>query len=497
MSGPSAAQRWNANPPRQRRGFFRTIGRLWVIRTVVGLIVLAVGGIGSAAEHYGWDFWNGESGTQATGYEVQTVDQWEPRVAPYADFVAQERELEFSHPVPVEFLTEAEYVELFSAEAWTPDAATVAEYEQLSNVFDAAGLGVDTDLLAAETTVLANNTLGVYYPEIDTVFIRGTALTPAVQAVLVHELTHALQAQHFSMELGGANDLELRSIIEADALRVEYRFLDTLSPTDRNAANAGLSADPDAAPLPDVPAALMEVTAAPYVLGPLLVDLAYQRDGNNGVNELLRNPPSEEILLNPWLLGTTQESSQPFIFTPDGATIIENNRSLSLFDTLMMFDAWLPWTQARGAVDGWAGGSYVSYVGDDGVTCFSVRAALDADPTSFAQAVTDWAAAAGSAAVPVIDGSDVSFTACDRPASAGAPPPAAVSMTEAAYLENVTLLDTPPDDQSGWRCFARGMIDDDAAGPLLLEFELDVDQEAILTWVQTAQASQCGVALAE
>jgi hypothetical protein len=328
-----AAEAWrHAKPTRTRRrgsGFFRA----WFLLRVVGaLIALTIGGIGAVKNKYFGD-------SQSTAPDAPS--EWPVGVEPIAAFVEAERGLKFDHPVAIEFLSEAEYVEYFSAGAYEPTPAEIEQYSQLSAVYDAAGLAVDFDLLAGQSTFTSVGTLGLYIPEEDRIYIRGSELTPAVRVVVAHELTHALQAQHFTLPLGGPNDLSVRSIVEADALRVENVYFDTLPEAEQTLATAALTIDEASSEtLSSVPSALIELNSAPYVLGPVLVESVFASNGNDGVNQLLQQPPTEEVLINPRLFGTATTDAEPLVSVPFGATVIEDVEQLSMLDTLSLLDAW-------------------------------------------------------------------------------------------------------------------------------------------------------------
>ncbi len=81
---------------------------------------------------------------------------------------------------------------------------------------DALGLSAGYDAANASTTVSQVTTLGYYDLDTESIYVRGNDLTPAVRVVLAHELTHALQHQHFVFDLGGPNDLGVRAVVEAD-----------------------------------------------------------------------------------------------------------------------------------------------------------------------------------------------------------------------------------------------------------------------------------------
>ncbi|MGB8857934.1 MAG: hypothetical protein WCC60_01695 [Ilumatobacteraceae bacterium] len=423
--------------------------------------------------------------------------EWDPRVADLATFVAGERDLSWVHPVFVDFLTEAEFVALFDPSTTQPTAEATAAAASRSLLYNAFGLAGDYDATQGEASVSAVTTLGFYSVDTDRVYVRGDQLTPAVQVVLAHELTHALQAQHFDLSVEGADDLELRAIVEADALRVENVYRATLPAVDRAAADEGNSLAPEAeADLDGVPWAVVEERYAPYVLGPTLVADVFATDGNSGVDSLIRTPPTEEVLLNPWLKGTEQREEPVTVTVPDGATVIDEPQALSELDMLLMLDAWLPWRQARNALEGWAGGGYASY-DQDGKVCFTASASFDQSGDLFAKAITDWAAAAGSTAVPVVIVNDVTFEACARGATAAEPEKPVISPLQALSLEHDVIAlagsGASQDKIDKYRCFAGTMIDDPLLAPLIYLDTRTTDEQALFTWQSTIAANACGV----
>jgi len=424
--------------------------------------------------------------------------EWDVRVAPIADFVAAERGLEWVHPVYVDFVAEADFVALFDVPTAPLSDDDEAEARAYSLLYDAFGFAVDYDPKQGESTVSAVTTLGFYSPADDRVSLRGDQMTPAVRVVLAHELTHALQAQHFELATGGPNDLELRSVVEADALRVEEVYLATLPEVDQAAANQGNTLAPDAEQdLSDVPWAIVEQRYAPYVLGPLLVGDVFAADGNEGVNALIRTPPTEEILLNPWLNGDPgQVPVEVALEVPLGTSVIDELQPFSQVDALIMLDAWLPWTQAREALNSWAGSSFTSYQRESTV-CFTATVTFDDSAARFAAAITAWAAAAGSSAVPTTVVNDVTFEACNRGPGSAEPVTPQISTLQALQVEHEAISLAGPDPSlvqiQRYQCFAAVMIDDGVLAPLLLKTTLTTEEQSLSLWQSTIAANECGV----
>ena len=435
---------------------------------------------------------------------------WDPRVADLAAFVEAHRGLTYKHPVPVQFLAEADYIALFDTNESSSDAATKAQIaanaakaRDDAAILDAAGLApAGYDPVAASTTVAQTTTLGFFDPQADKVFVRGNTMTPALRVVLVHELTHVLQSQWFTIKLGGANDLDVRAVVEADAIRIQDEYQATLPAADQTQAEAGNGASASsAADLADVPAALVDQSYAPYVLGPMFVKTIADKGGNAAVDKLFTSFPGDRDLVNPALYtGTVDEIVVP-VSAPSGATVIAQPHLWSMFDALTMLDAWLPWRDARTPFDAWTGGGYVSYRRADSVLCFTAAARFSTDvgASGFSNALTLWAAASGSTAVPARDGLTVSFEACARPAGAAAPPKAAFSSAQSVLIENQLLGDPGEETDPGKsvdRCVARKMVDDATLAPLYTADTLTDAQRTMLAkerdlarWTCTAEAS--------
>lgn len=154
----------------------------------------------------------------------------------------------------------------------------------------------------------SSRSVGVYLPSLERVIVRGVELTPHARATVVHELTHALDDQHFDLlALGGrrpasySERVAQRSVIEASASIVEDAFVASLGAEARAAYDAELAGRRDAgrrAEAPALPPATAEIFRTPYEEGPRLVRaVADDRYGGNlqrAVDELLTDPPDSD-----------------------------------------------------------------------------------------------------------------------------------------------------------------------------------------------------------
>jgi len=77
-----------------------------------------------------------------------------------------------------------------------------------------------------ERTLLTAGVVGFYDPETKQLVVRGTDTTPFTRRVLAHELTHALDDQHFDLnrqQLDKADDetgFGFSALVEGNARRV-------------------------------------------------------------------------------------------------------------------------------------------------------------------------------------------------------------------------------------------------------------------------------------
>ena len=153
-------------------------------------------------------------------------DAWDTKIAPFAEIVEDERGLEFDHPIYVDFLTVKEFQKQVSSDEEDLTAEDRKEIEQSTGMMRAVGLlEGKVDLFESSNKLAKVGTLGYYSYEDERIRIRGEKLTPAVQSTLVHELTHALQDQHFDLgarfkaleDDEGAASSSFRAVVEGDA----------------------------------------------------------------------------------------------------------------------------------------------------------------------------------------------------------------------------------------------------------------------------------------
>lgn len=373
-----------------------------------------------------------ESSDGTAADEIVHPEQWDPRVEELAEWVEHERGLRFEHPVDVEFLDEAAYIEAATAVEGTIDAEeeveVAAAQEDFVALLRAVGLVAgEVDLGRAGESLAGDGTLAHYSTVDEVVRVKGTEITPAMETTVVHELTHALQDQHFDLERVADPDFDrpeqLRAMAEGDALRMEGIYIDEeLSDRQQEAIKAeweGDQADAEAA-MADVPPTLMTLTVAPYRLGNGFLRYIEAAEGEHAIDEVLIEPPTEEELLDPrlWLDGTEQRQVE--LESPRGVEQLSEVEPFGPLTLYLMLASRGDPVRALATVDGWAGDSYVVY--RDGETvCASI--AVLGDSVESATAI-EWSFQAWSAWSPEgtatisRSGDRVDLRACD-PGPAG------------------------------------------------------------------------------
>lgn len=367
----------------------------------------------------------------ATGLDVvgspPHPQAWDPRIADLADFVQDERGLSFDEPVYVDFLPEDEFVETVTgddADLTGEDRAAIED-----SVAELRALGLvegDFDLFAEQNELQGDSTLAYYSPETERITVRGTEMTPFLRAVIVHELTHALQDQHFDLDavrekVGEDGDLRFRAVVEGDASNVEDAYVAGLSAADQHLYSSAErdqllegDTDPDGTAHSPVLSAFL---GAPYAFGPVFVRAIQAEEGNSAIDRAIQDPPTSEAALfdpNRFL----DDIGPEVVDTPtvdDGQEILDDGE-FGAFSWFVMLASRLDGRDALTFVDGWAGDSYVSYRDGDRI-CVKARykATTDADAVFATELLDEWVAAmpAGAASVEDLGDRELQLSSCD------------------------------------------------------------------------------------
>ena len=325
---------------------------------------------------------------------------WDERVADLAAFVEEERGLEFDHPVFVDFLAEEEFNALVTTDEAELTDEDREDIENTAATLRALGLlAADVDLFQAANDLGEVGILALYDDEVERVRVKGTEVGVGERVTLVHELTHALQDQHF--DLGRLEEFEeetesssFRALVEGDATRVENAYLLSLDDGEQAEVEEEALAGQEDFDEEDLPPVLAALFAAPYALGEPLASTIVEADGTDGLDEALREPPTtDEALLDP--LGYLAGDAALDVEAPelaDGEEEIDRGVFGSIGWYVMLAQRIDPNT-ALVAVDGWGGDAYVAYE-RAGTVCVRIayRGDTPEDAAELEDALAAWVA---------------------------------------------------------------------------------------------------------
>lgn len=280
------------------------------------------------------------------------------------------------------------------------DAPTEEERSEArleATVFLALGL-VDEpyDPFAAQSN-LDSQVLGAYSPRQRLLVVRPGPVTPLARAVLVHELTHALDDEYHELRRSETltydeADLSFRALAEGSATYVETQYIRALSPADRNAAQDENNSR--ANPQNTVPQILVELTRYPYEIGERFVTELVKRDGPRAIDRAFSDPPttSEQLIHIDKYLAGEDPAPLPRPRPPNGAKVVERG-ALGELLLFLLLRAPVGVDAARGAAVGWGGGRYVAWSQGSDV-CVQATLVMDTpkDADEAVAALRTWAA---------------------------------------------------------------------------------------------------------
>ncbi len=350
---------------------------------------------------------------------------WDPRVEPIAEWVAQERNLDFDHPVDVLFLTAEEYREASGGGGDDESVEETDESELEDTAAQLRALGFlegEVDLGAANDTLNDAGTLAFYDPGTKKVYVRGTELTPSLRVTLAHELVHVLQDQNFDLtrvaDLPESRGTVLRALAEGDAGRVEDAYVaDVLTDAERTAYEEASAAEGEEASgeLDEkVPPIMTALFSSPYVFGPVLIQVLDQEGGDDAIDGALEEPPTEEVLFDPLVLGTpAAKPEEVSVEAPEGSETIDDGDFGPTAWYLLLASRLSP-TVALEAALGLGGDAYVVYKQDEKV-CVRANATGDTpeDLAQLAEGLTGWVARSPETAAVEVTDDEVRFRSCD------------------------------------------------------------------------------------
>ncbi|HEV7861244.1 MAG TPA: hypothetical protein VGR20_01040, partial [Acidimicrobiia bacterium] len=280
------------------------------------------------------------------------------------------RGLRFRHPVAVEYLSDADFRRELVDDPRALSARERRDQRDEEETDRALGLpGGPGGLLEAGNTLSGEGTLAFYDDQTERIEVRGTEMTVERRTTLVHELTHALQDQHFDISREGSYRSDDRNaafgaVIEGDAVRIEDAYVASLpgaeqADYDRQQASGYADYEARTAGVPDW---LSATSDAPYTVGESFTAALAANGGRRAVDRALRTPPRSQahtMQTDRYLRGDRpRKVRSPAV--PAGDPVAKRN-DLGALRWLLFLAERMPATEALKAVDGWDGDAYVAY----------------------------------------------------------------------------------------------------------------------------------------
>ena len=290
---------------------------------------------------------------------------------------------------------------------FSPDPDQVGRAETVLEVLGL--LQPETDLRAL-LAASDQRTVGFYDPARNEL-VTGNELTPLLRRVAVHELTHALDDQHFGIDRNIQGDeaaIAFQALVEGSAIRVERLYVEPLPPAQQRqiAAEERLVKGQT-----QLPPAVEQLLGFPYVFGPPFVEALVDAGPDRLDGAFSAPPASTEQVLEPSRYLTADAPRTVGPPQAEGAVIDEGEVGPVVLRLLL--ESKLDQPQAREAATGWDGDRYVTWRSPDGRTCIRIQFAVDTpeDSRQLQDALAQWVSRVADREV---DSAGLLLKACER-----------------------------------------------------------------------------------
>jgi hypothetical protein len=359
-----------------------------------------------------------DSGSAQPGSTLPLDAETASAIEDIRDFVSETRGLPFQREVPVELLDDEAF--LARLDQLEEEARAEAEAEGEADPVEVSEillralriLGPDDDLEEILDAAGREGTLGFYVPADGTLVVRGADLTPYVRQTIAHELTHALDDQHFDIDRDELDELDedaafaAEIVLEGSAEHVAQQYRDSLSGAEQQALDEEVMRLAATNPYEDIPEEIILALTMPYIVGPPFVADLEEDGGQEAVDAAMADPPSttEQILD----AGARDEEATA---VPEPPTPVEPMHAdvLGAASFLLLF----PDRDGVELARMWGGDAYVVWVDGEGTPC--MRADVvgdDGDATDrYQELLEEWADDHGAAQVERV-GPAARLTAC-------------------------------------------------------------------------------------
>ena len=284
------------------------------------------------------------------------------------------RGLDFEHPVEYETLSHADITKVLREKM--SEQYSDEDFKHFASSLAALGLLEPNYPLKDKYIALLGEQIAAFYDQHQhKLFMFEDATLHDIQnrVVLAHELTHALQDQHFGLlliplEVKNDDDLALATsaLVEGDATEVmaDYETKTMTLQTLTDSISGALSQNMQQ--LQRAPRYLREMLYFPYSHGKEFCMTLFQRGGYQAISDAFKHPPSSSTqILHPEKYFAHEEPIRiqwPDV-TLDGKKPTDDN-VLGEFGTRILFEKYMDLQSATYAAEGWRGDRYIVF--DDG-----------------------------------------------------------------------------------------------------------------------------------
>ncbi len=325
-----------------------------------------------------------------------------PVLAEAAREVEEVRGLQFKRPVAPRAVSREEMNRLLAEgidEGFPPGRAKRLERAWVTIGAVPAG----TDLREEFKEFGATSIVGLYDTEDQRLVYLGTeSPTPLQRIVLAHELTHALDDQHFNLDRIDELDAACRdeaalayvSLVEGSAEVISGRWAGEHL-TASEIAQLQAEQASQAGAQPSVPPFFLQMLLFPYPNGTEFVTALFEDGGTKALNKAFRNPPlSTEQILHPEKYPDDRPTT---VNVPNLASKLGPRWKDLEFEEVgegwlhILLDLRIGPEEAEQAAEGWDGGLYRAWGrGKDAAIVMDTVWDSEKDAEQFAEAMEDW-----------------------------------------------------------------------------------------------------------
>jgi hypothetical protein len=244
------------------------------------------------------------------GCQMPDLSDWYlfrgPSIRPWMEQTEELRDLEFVEPVQVRWIRTRDVPRITHAEMMA--GLPPGYVEVYRDAYVALGvLPPGIDLLGTLLQLHQDQLVGLYSTRLRTMYVVRQPVQEARYQILVHELVHALQHQHFPRTVDMLEGLRrnddvissIAAVMEGDA---SLTMLGTSPMERRNVDSANqlsnamkVDLDHPTGTLATVPRFLAASLIFPYAYGVVLAARSYQSSHNEGLDAMLRDPPLSTV----------------------------------------------------------------------------------------------------------------------------------------------------------------------------------------------------------